>query len=1003
MNGDFTRSTFRPQKHYSGVRMQQGRVQLDADWNEQVDIATHRTEAEATDVIGSSGAPIGTAGFELTGGPDPTIGKGRYYVDGILCENDADVSLSKQPDLPLEKLEDLITSPGGVAAGSGHYIAYLDVWERHITALEDGGIREVALGGPDTATRTKTVWQVKLLGPFRPALTCTDEPPPWRDLLDRTKDGRLSAQAQESETPPTPCEVPPSVGYRRLENQLYRVEVHAVAKSGAATLLKWSRDNGSIVTRWLAQDPGKANELTVSSIGRDDVLSFGPGQYAEMSDDRHELLGVAGVLVKLANAEGQVLTLDAADPNAALVSIADFPDKVGDRPNTRKVRRWDGVLEDPALNHWLELEDGVKIQLEPGQYHVGDYWLIPARTATADVEWPRDATGDPIPRPPAGIEHHYCRLAVLNRDGNGQFTAVDCRKLFPPLTGVTLLYAGGDGQEAMPAQPLPEPLRVRVVRGQVPVIGAMVRFTVATDRSVPAPVVSTAKPDGIAEYRWTLGAEGEQRVKAALLGAGGGGVPGQVVHFSANLSVASGVHYTPPSTCPDLAGKETVQDAIDALCARPGCGITTVGEGGAYRKLECALRALLPREGRSAICLHLLPGDHEFAYQPIEDRAGGGRLSLCGCGLSSRLHVSDGALVFRGFQSLALSGLQIITDTPPSGALVIEGCEDVVLRGLAVRGVVRGVPLVRVRHGARIALRDVALQPLGPESLGPPAAIVEPSLPGTAGLFSVPQWLALEHAWEAAARAAALPREQREAAAKSISAATSGRTLRLTEGERSSYAALVALLPGETLAPAELVAAFREIVVAALNARPEVALAVMDAEANWTLRDCDIDGIVVLHGDSPAEPFEEDPLGKLRACIAAGSVRFAGIGAFALSGCRGTRIVLDQSVAKLIADRVGSNDPAAEAVQGVFGLASLTDCVLSTGDSQLAAVNAHLTSVAFSDVDPERRIAACVIGSTAICVGNRGPLSQDELHTRLISVTPPGHTQQAANLLVVET
>ena len=38
MKGDFTRFSFDPAKHYSGVRMQQGRVQLDADWNEQQSI-----------------------------------------------------------------------------------------------------------------------------------------------------------------------------------------------------------------------------------------------------------------------------------------------------------------------------------------------------------------------------------------------------------------------------------------------------------------------------------------------------------------------------------------------------------------------------------------------------------------------------------------------------------------------------------------------------------------------------------------------------------------------------------------------------------------------------------------------------------------------------------------------------------------------------------------------------------------------------------------------------
>ena len=42
MKGDFTRLTFAPAKHYSSVRQQQGRVQLDADWNEQVDIQNHQ-------------------------------------------------------------------------------------------------------------------------------------------------------------------------------------------------------------------------------------------------------------------------------------------------------------------------------------------------------------------------------------------------------------------------------------------------------------------------------------------------------------------------------------------------------------------------------------------------------------------------------------------------------------------------------------------------------------------------------------------------------------------------------------------------------------------------------------------------------------------------------------------------------------------------------------------------------------------------------------------------
>src|SRR3712207_4297156 len=65
MKGDFTRLTFDPKKRYSGVLMQQGRAQLDADWNEQLDILMHRIETEAGDLAGQSGAPVKDPGFEL--------------------------------------------------------------------------------------------------------------------------------------------------------------------------------------------------------------------------------------------------------------------------------------------------------------------------------------------------------------------------------------------------------------------------------------------------------------------------------------------------------------------------------------------------------------------------------------------------------------------------------------------------------------------------------------------------------------------------------------------------------------------------------------------------------------------------------------------------------------------------------------------------------------------------------------------------------------------------
>src|SRR5215470_1887667 len=92
MPGDYSRRLFLRKRHYSGVLMQQGRVQLDADWNEQLGIQRRRDYAEAEDVIGECGAPKHDAGFLVQPTPDGTdlvLSPGRFYVHGRLCELDS--------------------------------------------------------------------------------------------------------------------------------------------------------------------------------------------------------------------------------------------------------------------------------------------------------------------------------------------------------------------------------------------------------------------------------------------------------------------------------------------------------------------------------------------------------------------------------------------------------------------------------------------------------------------------------------------------------------------------------------------------------------------------------------------------------------------------------------------------------------------------------------------------------------------------------------------------
>ena len=89
MGGDYSRWTFDPTKDYAAVLKQQGRVDLDADWNEFVEITDRRWRAETLDLGGQCFVPASTPNaFLITpSGPNGfTIGIGRIYVDGLLVE-----------------------------------------------------------------------------------------------------------------------------------------------------------------------------------------------------------------------------------------------------------------------------------------------------------------------------------------------------------------------------------------------------------------------------------------------------------------------------------------------------------------------------------------------------------------------------------------------------------------------------------------------------------------------------------------------------------------------------------------------------------------------------------------------------------------------------------------------------------------------------------------------------------------------------------------------------
>ena len=504
MKGDFTRSTFKPEKRYSSVRMQQGRVQLDADWNEQMDINSYRIEREARDVIGPCGVPWDKngGGFKIGTTSDKrnlTISPGRIYVDGILCENFKDTYnyITNQDDLPGYYL----------LKDQGVYLAYLDVWQRHITDIEDPQIREVALGGPDTATRTKTVWQVKLkkvsdnLVIYGKKIDC-DVLRRECDNVIKKSDGQLAAFTKQETSTKNPCIISPSAGYQRLQNQLYRVEIHKGGNADQATF-KWSRDNGSVVfpiEEFINGSSGKTKKLKVKHLGRDKTLSLQADNLVEVLDDAVELSeNPAGALVQITG-----------EPNAAeRIITLDTDVKVSDKKYHPKVRRWDQENDAiPVTSDPIELEGGIYVRFSGNNFRAGDYWLIPARTATENtqetgkIEWPLDKSNNPRYMPPEGIVHHSCCLAVLRQDENKKWDILsDLRKIFPSVTELTsFFHVCGDGQEAMPGEELPGCLQVEVASGKHPIAKATVRFQITIGNGTIKSEDGTCKATGTDNY-----------------------------------------------------------------------------------------------------------------------------------------------------------------------------------------------------------------------------------------------------------------------------------------------------------------------------------------------------------------------------------------------------------------------------------------------------------------------------------------------------------------------
>ncbi|MCA9624589.1 MAG: hypothetical protein KC731_36445, partial [Myxococcales bacterium] len=253
--GDISRRLDQRAKRYDRVVLQQGRLLTDDDFNASDELAAERARGAQVAIVGASGSP--DTGFaiddpRITGGEiDFALKAGHMFVGGHLLSLSEDATYAAQPDW-------LRQPPAERAAPTTlrHDFAYLDVSEQGVAAVEDEELREVALGGPDTTSRVRLMWQARL----RQNVGATDCHDAWDALIHDLRDAgweldpatgellpsaRLQVGFDESGSGGDLCDPAVAGGYLGAENQTVRVMLTGPDR------MTWAFDNAEPVYRAL--------------------------------------------------------------------------------------------------------------------------------------------------------------------------------------------------------------------------------------------------------------------------------------------------------------------------------------------------------------------------------------------------------------------------------------------------------------------------------------------------------------------------------------------------------------------------------------------------------------------------------------------------------------------------------------------------------------------------------------------------------------------------------
>lgn len=498
---DISRVAFRPKKRYSSVRMQQGRVLTDDDWNENQSIENEERRRSRSDIIGAFGSP--DKGFRIEnlryadGRIDFDIHQGVLHLSGLRLEMSETETFRLQSDWlnqngDFQAMPQLDISAPEVADFDNinelFTLVYLAAWPQAVSAVEDSELYEKALGGPDTTTRVRHMRRVQLTHSTEEECSAA-----WQALRsqwetqqlgkldakhERIPDIRLKVSFDEEAISNDPCIPSIQGGYLGAENQAIRVQL---IDSNHFT---WGFDNAAPFYKVRLHTDGDGNRVIVNlqTLPKDQHHWMLSGQVVEILPSSailpngEKIAALSGHLSKVERSwspEGDgvfpenYLTIDDAVPSpfGTEWALDDNGDPIEQTPEYFYMRVWNrgADLDSPAaiafdptetdpLNAVVLGQTGLKINIFGNDPVANDYWVIAVRPETPDVLVPWQFHESRGGLHSTGVRRFFAPLAIirwtLGVDNVIEGKIIhDCRKTFRPLTDLEgcCTYHVGDG------------------------------------------------------------------------------------------------------------------------------------------------------------------------------------------------------------------------------------------------------------------------------------------------------------------------------------------------------------------------------------------------------------------------------------------------------------------------------------------------------------------------------------------------------------------------------